>query len=51
MKKRMNWILIAVLAVALMAVVGYIILKQMEYGQSAEFYHSLRGLAKIFVLA
>ena len=41
--KSTGW-LIALLAAALVAVVAYIILKQMEYGQSAEFYSSLRGL-------
>ena len=32
------------LTVALIAVVAYIILKQMEYGKSADFYSSLRGM-------
>lgn len=46
MKKKKNSLiplLIAVLVVALIAVVGYIVLKQMEYGQSTEFYSGLRG--------
>ena len=37
-------LLLAALTVALIAVVAYIILKQMEYGQSTEFYGSLRGM-------
>lgn len=32
------------LLAALIAVVAYIILKQMEYGKSADFYSSLRGM-------
>lgn len=37
-------VLLAVLVVALVAVVAYIILKQMEYGASDALYSSLRGL-------
>ncbi len=37
-------LLLAALTVALIAVVACIILKQMEYGKSADFYSSLRGM-------
>lgn len=46
MKKQNNRLsraLLVVLVVALVAVVAVIILKQMEYGASTDFYGSLRG--------
>ncbi len=46
MKKKNQTItlLLIALTVALIAVVAYIILKQMEYGKGADFYSSLRGM-------
>jgi len=41
--KRLNTALLVVLVVALVAVLAVIILKQMEYGASTDFYGSLRG--------
>jgi len=41
--KRLNTALLVVLVVALVAVLAVIILKQMEYGASTNFYGSLRG--------
>lgn len=44
MKKHKNSsVLLAVLVVALAAVVAYIVLKQLEYGASTNYYGSLRG--------
>ena len=41
--KRLNTALFVVLVVALVAVLAVIILKQLEYGASTDFYGSLRG--------
>ena len=47
-KHRMLKLLLAVLLLALLAVVGYILLREYQYGVSEEYYDSLRniGLAK-----
>ena len=46
MKKQNTWmkVLMVVLAVALIAVVAYIAVKQREYGAGNDFYTSLRGV-------
>lgn len=47
-KKRLLTLLLAVLLIALVAVVGYILLREYQYGVSDEYYDSLRktGLLK-----
>lgn len=46
MKNNKLWtrLLLGVLAAALIAVVAYILLKQLEYGAGNDYYGSLRGL-------
>lgn len=42
-KNRMLKLLLAVLLLALLAVVGYILLREYQYGVSEEYYDSLRN--------
>ena len=39
-------VLLAALILALIAVAAVIVVKQMEYGQSEQYYNNLRGLAR-----
>lgn len=43
-KKRLLTPLLVVLLIALIAVVGYILLREYQYGVSDEYYDSLRNL-------
>lgn len=43
-KKRLLTLLLVVLLIALVAVVGYILLREYQYGVSDEYYDSLRNL-------
>lgn len=47
-KKRLMMLLLIVLIVALAAVVGYVVLREYQYGVSDKYYDSLRktGLLK-----
>ena len=47
-KNRMLKLVLAVLVIALLAVIGYILLREYQYGVSEEYYDSLRntGLLK-----
>ncbi len=47
-KNRMLKLMLAVLVIALLAVIGYILLREYQYGVSEEYYDSLRntGLLK-----
>ena len=42
-KNRMLKLLLAVLLLALLVVVGYILLREYQYGVSEEYYDSLRN--------
>ena len=42
-KNRMLKLLLAVLLLALLAVVGYILLREYQYGVSEDYYDSLRN--------
>lgn len=46
--KKLNLVL-AVLALALLAVVGVIVFKQREYQQSTEYYDSLRSVGALLL--
>ena len=43
-QKRLLILLLAVLVMALLAVIGYILLREYQYGVSDEYYDSLRNL-------
>ena len=43
-QKHLLTILLIVLVIALLAVVGYILLREYQYGVSDEYYDSLRNL-------
>ncbi len=47
-KKKGNGlkVLLALLIVALIAVAAVIVVKQMEYGQSEQYYNNLRGMIR-----
>ncbi len=46
-KSRMLKLVLAVLVVALIAVIGYILLREYQYGVSDEYYDSLRNLGLV----
>ena len=43
-KKRLLTLMLIVLIIALIAVVGYIVLREYQYGVSDKYYDSLRNL-------
>ena len=43
-KNRMLKLMLAVLVIALLAVIGYILLREYQYGVSDEYYDSLRNI-------
>jgi len=43
-KNRMLKLMLAVLVIALLAVIGYILLREYQYGVSEEYYDSLRNI-------
>lgn len=43
-KNRMLKLMLAVLVLALVAVLGYILLREYQYGVSDEYYDSLRNI-------
>lgn len=50
MKKKGNnlKVILALLIIALIAVAAVIVVKQMEYGQSEQYYNNLRGAVRLW---